>query len=99
MIEEKDYEHIIMNNIVRTRILCSSERMTDGSMDEELSARALNKSRIRDLIYGKELKEIERLLTDIDMWICREFPMYMPPNPEVYEWVQEARRKCVELLR
>ena len=92
MIEEKDYEHIIFDNMVRTRVLISSEHMTDGSMDEELSARALNKSRIKEMIYGEEVKELERLLTNLSMYI----PSWYVDAEFI---LVEARKKCAELLR
>ena len=66
MIKDKDIKHIIFDNMVRTRILISSEHMTDGTMDSELTARAINKHRIVDMIYGKELKEIETLVVQLN---------------------------------
>ena len=66
MIKDKDIEHIIFDNMVRTRIIISSEHMTDGTMDSELTARAINKHRIVDMLYGKELKEIETLVVQLN---------------------------------
>jgi len=65
MIEEKDYEHLIFNNMVRTTLRISSEHRTDGSMDRELGARSLNKSRIREMLYAKEIREIETLVSSL----------------------------------
>lgn len=66
MIKNKDIEHIIFDNMVRTRVTISSEHMTDGTMDSELTARAINKHRIVDMLYGKELKEIETLVVQLN---------------------------------
>lgn len=92
MIEDKEYEHHVHHNKVRTTLRVSAEHITGSSIEQEMSARALNKSTIRDLLYGKELREIESLLSilyyHMDPW-----------NIEGTKALTEARQLCVELLK
>jgi hypothetical protein len=93
MIQEKDFEHLIFDKMVRTSLKVSSEYITDGTMESELNARALNKNRIKDMLYGKEVKELERLLTDLSFMLTVGF------ISEREETLERARNLCRELLK
>lgn len=69
MLEDKDLRHEITDNEVRSVLHMAHQLSTDGTIEGELQARALNRHRIMDNIYGREVKELERLLAELYFYV------------------------------